>query len=506
MPSFSIRSIDGSDTIGGRAGSPLVRKTNNTDQFDSRPNPRSISNACSRQEMYEPPEHDEKTGYRLNDAFWAWGQFLDHDIGLTPSDQIFGEDPIPILDENDPIGKGSKIPFVRSMFEEKDGQRIPVNMITPLIDGSAVYGSTPERVLALRTLENGKLKVTMDPHFGNASVLPPINTNNLENDNGHTGQEMFLLGDLRGNEHVGLTAMHTLFIREHNRLCDEILAKYPDATDEEVFQLSRKVVAAQIQKVTYEEWLPVLLGHRTVRLSNNAYRPGTNVNLAVEFSTAAFRFGHTMVGSGLKLVSPRGNDRGKISLRAAFFNPDYLRQNHRRVDMLLHGLLEQQAQDIDPFLIDDVRNFLFGNPGSGGMDLAAINIQRGRDHGIPSYNDVRVAYGLPRRNSWREVNRDVKMQKVLEQTFGTPDNMDAWVGCLAERKAPNSYVGPLVAKILREQFSRLMWGDRLFYLHDKDLNSNWVRPFFDIHTFKFTDLIRRNTWNSIDEQKAPFQM
>lgn len=129
-----------------------------------------------------------------------------------------------------------------------------VNDITSFIDGSAVYGSDSHRELSLRvgtdscylkTSENGKLL--------------PKNDDGLENAGGD-GSEFFVAGDIRANEQIGLVAMHTLFVREHNLLCDDIIATYPAADPEQQYQLARKIVGAEIQVITYKEFLPALLG------------------------------------------------------------------------------------------------------------------------------------------------------------------------------------------------------------------------------------------------------
>ena len=83
---------------------------------------------------------------------------------------------------------------------------------------------------------------------------------------------------------------------------------------------------------------------------------------------------------------------GSIALRDAFFNPGLITDEN--VGLLLQGLADEPCREVDTLIIDDVRNFLFGPPGTGGVDLASLNIQRGRDHGLPEYNEARRAYGL----------------------------------------------------------------------------------------------------------------
>ena len=116
----------------------------------------------------------------------------------------------------------------------------------------------------------------------------------------------------------------------------------------------------------------------------------SNPNIANVFSTAAYRFGHTMLSSELLRLNDDGSviDSGNIALQDAFFNPGAISDNG--IDSILLGASVQTAQAIDPYLVDDVRNLLFGPPGAGGFDLASLNIQRGRDHGLADYNQIRV--------------------------------------------------------------------------------------------------------------------
>jgi len=142
--------------------------------------------------------------------------------------------------------------------------------------------------------------------------------------------------------------------------------------------------------VTYKEFLPLLLGDNALE-AYEGYDASVNAGIANEFSTAAYRFGHTMLSPQLLQVGDDGTTEA-IALRSAFFNPTLATESG--IDSLLKGLASQVAQEVDNLVVDDVRNFLFGPPGSGGFDLASLNIQRGRDHGLASYNNVREALGL----------------------------------------------------------------------------------------------------------------
>jgi hypothetical protein len=124
-------------------------------------------------------------------------------------------------------------------------------------------------------------------------------------------------------------------------------------------------------------------------------------------------------------------------------------------------MLKQLAQKVDTKFTDSVRNFLFGT-NTKGLDLAAIGIQRGRDHGLPDYNTVRRAIGLPKRASFDQITSDKELQKKFEIYHNT-DDIDLWVGGLAEDHVEGGCVGETFAHIIAEQFRILRDGDRFWY-------------------------------------------
>ena len=383
-------------------------------------------------------------------------QFIDHDIVETPT--IDPAEPFNIVIPDDDVWftPGSEMSLNRSFYEEDSNPREQVNAITAYIDGSMVYGSDEVRAYALRTLDgSGHLQVTSSDH----GDLLPYNYNGLDNAPAPT-PTFFLAGDVRANEQVGLTALHTLFVREHNQWADQFLAENPEATGEEAYQFSRMVVTAEIQAITYREFLPILLG-RDALPDYKGYQPDVDASIANEFAAAAYRMGHTMLSSQLLRLDASGEEaaEGNLSLSDAFFNPTHIEQHG--IDTVLRGLAGQVCQELDEQLVDDVRNLLFGAPGSGGFDLASLNIQRGRDHGLPDYNTMRRAARLRPVRRVGEINPEIA--EKLESVFTSPDQVDLWVGCLCEPKIPGTMVGPLLERILSNQFRRLRDGDRFYY-------------------------------------------
>ena len=450
-----------------------------------RPSARVVSNAVSSQPADLPTNTLGAT-----DFLWQWGQFLDHDIDLT--DGVDPPEPANItVPEGDPFfdpagSGGAEIAFNRSIYDPETGNapgnpRQQVNEITAWIDASNVYGSDEARAGALRTLDgSGKLKQSPGGFL-------PFNLEGLPNAGG-SGPELFVAGDVRANEQVGLAAMHTLFVREHNRLADRIAERSPGESGDEIYQQARRIVAALMQIITYEEFLPALLGQRALP-AYRGYDDEVNPGIANIFSTAAYRFGHSALSPTLLRLDPSGTSipEGHLALRDAFFGPDRL-VAEGGIEPLLRGLAAQPCQRIDPFVIDDVRNFLFAAPGAGGFDLASLNIQRGRDHGLPSYNTVREALGLGRASSFEEISSDPEIQQRLATVYASPDQVDLWVGGLSETPEGDGHLGPLFSEILVEQFVALRDGDRFWYemhLSREELDR--------LQGTKLSDIIRRNT-------------
>ena len=423
-----------------------------------RPGPREISNRIFSQSESLPSDR------RVTDMLWQWGQFVDHDIDLTePGETEAAPIPVPLGDPFfDPLGEGGKeIPFHRSIYDPATGTdpsnpRQQMNTITGRIDASNVYGSDPERARALRTLDGtGRLAMSTGGFL-------PFNEPGLPNAGGARRPELFLAGDVRANEQVGLTAMHTLWVREHNFWADLVRAEQPQLSGDEIHRATRRVVTAEMQIITYRDFLPLLLGRNALG-PYLGFDPGIDPRICNGFSTAAYRLGHTMLSPTLQRLDAEGVPipQGPLALRDAFFAPGALVR--AGLEPYLKGLAGQIMQRIDTKVVDDVRSFLFGPPGAGGLDLVSLNIQRGRDHGLPDYNSVRIAYGLEPVAGFAEITRDAALQAELGAVYGNVHDLDVWVGALAEDPVPGAMVGELLRAALADQFGRLRDGDPDWY-------------------------------------------
>ncbi|TNE68382.1 MAG: T9SS type A sorting domain-containing protein [Bacteroidetes bacterium] len=460
-----------------------------------RPNPRHISNLIFSQST----QAEDPRG--LSAYAWAWGQFIDHDIVLSPDNPT---EPMPIAVPPfdfffDPYGTGNvQIPMFRSKYDpitgtEPGNPRMHVNDITAFIDGSGVYGSNFNRASWLRMYSKGKLKLS-------DGKMLPWNTVTGEYsaplDQGAPEMAMplpfvdkwFIAGDVRANENPFLLALHNLFAREHNRICLELYAENPTWSDEELFQEARRRVGALIQSVTYQEWLPTLGVHLPTYAG---YSESVNPGIMNVFSAAAYRYGHSTINSTLIRMDDAGNymPEGNILLRDAYFNPSATTEVGG-IEPYLIGMSTVVEQNFDCKIIDDLRNFLFGPPGAGGLDLAALNIQRGRDRGLPDYNTVRMDFGLPALNDFTEVTGDDLMNMTLQAVYQDINAIDPWVGMLSEDHMPNALFGPTAMTILSQQFTALRDGDRFYFENDPAFTPEEIA---EIKNTRLADIIRRNT-------------
>jgi len=456
-----------------------------------RPNARFISNLiCDQSDNID----DELL---LTDYNWVFGQFIDHDItlvGLDYSEKIFVTVP---TNDND-FTPGSNIPIFRTIAAPETGTSVDNprkfnNEITAFIDASNIYGSNKERADWLRTFKDGKLKTskgnllpwnTLSGEF-NSKIDP--NAPDFANDT-HINSKLYVSGDVRACENPLLTSLHTLFMREHNRLCDIIKAENPTLTDEKIYQKARKKVGAYLQSIVYNEWLPM----QGVKLPEySGYNPEINPSVSNLFSAAAFRLGHTLLNKNIMRIDDDGKEMkvGSIKLRDAYFNPLLIKISGG-IEPFLKGMSLQLEQKLDIKIVDDVRNYLFGDPDLGGLDLASINIMRSRERGIPDYNTIRADFGLEKIKEFEEITDDKALTRNLKFLYGNVDNIDAWIGLLAEKHIDNSIFGPTLYKIMEDQFLRLREGDRFYFENDPAFSKKEIN---EIKNTKIHDLIMRNS-------------
>lgn len=488
----STRPLDGSknnttDCHWGAVGSTLLRLTppahegphhtclavHKRVRHDDPLNPRRISNLVCREDEI------------LTDAsgrthwMWAWGQFLDHQLDLTnESDEVIALEVSP--DDPHVPPEGLTIHFKRSKTARGTGIRYDVprehaNELSAYIDASSVYGNDSERLLALVDGGTGKLKQSAN---GLLPLKPAaVGLDNAQPDGFGADGTFFLAGDVRVNEHVVLTSLHTIFVRLHNLRVDALIAG-GENDPLVLFAKARAWVAAVMQFITYREFIPELLGKRAVsgEWGYRGYVDTTETTISTEFSTSAYRLGHSMLPASVPVTdaavefSNEVDGVRRLDLKDAFFKPELIATHGTATFVdLLHT---EAMRSVDPVVSEGLRNFLFRFPnGAGGtdlglLDLAALNIMRGRDHRLGTYNDVREGLGMARKASISEITGDTEMVRRLEAAYGDVDKVDLWVGGLCESSVHDAAVGETFYAILHDQFIRLRDGDRWHWRND----------------------------------------
>ncbi|XP_073526847.1 eosinophil peroxidase-like [Phyllobates terribilis] len=443
------------------------------------------------------PEREQTLDKQRSLMFMQWGQWIDHDLDLapeTPSRSTFlrgidcdhscvREQPCyPLrIPPNDPriTNRSDCIPLFRSSpaFQQGSPIREQMNILTSYVDASQVYGSTNKLANMLRNNTNQLGLMAVSNNFSdNGRPYLPFSTNGIEEDfcrqtNESSGLPCFLAGDGRVSEQPGLTAFHTLFVREHNRIAGVLHRMNPRWSGETLFQETRKIIGAVTQKINYKDWLPLLLGSSTSRVlpQYRNYNESVNPGASNVFSLV-FRMGHTMIQPFIyRLVDNyRTSQRlPPVPLHLTFFNT-WRVVREGGIDPLLRGLMANQAKlnRQNQILVDELREHLFELFKRLGLDLGAINLQRGRDHGLPGYNAWRRFCGLSQPSNVAELAQVLRNRPLAEQfmsLYGTPRNIDIWIGAVAEPLLPNARVGELLACLIGNQFRRTRDGDRFYY-------------------------------------------
>ncbi|XP_069584102.1 peroxidasin homolog isoform X1 [Ranitomeya imitator] len=459
------------------------------------PLPRMVSTTLIGTHTITPDE-------QFTHMLMQWGQFLDHDldstvVALSQARFSDGQDcssvctndapcfPV-MIPPNDPRVRNNArcMFFVRSSPVCGSGMtsllmnsvypREQMNQLTSYIDASNVYGSSDHEAQEIRdsASHRGLLKQGIVQRSGKPllpfATGPPTECMRDENE---SPIPCFLAGDFRANEQLGLTSMHTVWFREHNRIAAELLRLNPHWDGDTIYHEARKIVGAEMQHITYGHWLPKIFGEVGMRMLGDyaGYDPSVNSGILNEFATAAFRFGHTLINPILYRLDENFQPipQGHLPLHKAFFSP-YRIVNEGGIDPLLRGLfgVAGKMRVTSQLLNTELTEKLFSMAHTVALDLAAINIQRGRDHGIPPYHDFRVFCNLSTTHTFEDLRNEIKNPDVIEKLrrlYGSPLNIDLFPALMSEDIIPGSRLGPTLMCLLTTQFRNVRNGDRFWY-------------------------------------------
>jgi len=433
-------------------------------------------------------KNGDPTDSRFSVILMSFGQFIDHDLTHSPILSSRGGGDIDCCSSSSSLEFDSfchpiRIPFNDNFFNGRKScmnlvrstpgpaldcsvrYREQINQLTHWLDLSTVYGSNNQEQRSLRANRGGRLITGSGP---DGPILP----RDTEDTTCKAGACM-RAGDGRVNEQPNLGLLHIIFMREHNRIANELSSVNRNWSDEQLFQEARKILIAKYQHILYNEWLPIVLGKQYMNLFgltplsrdySRDYDPSIDPRITNEFATAAFRFGHTLIPGLIRVNNRIGREiNPSFSLRDSFFKPELLRLSGM-VDGLVSGLTRETVPKFDTSFTEDVTNHLFDGD-ENGMDLVALNIQRGREHGLPGYTKYKELCSLGTTSSFSDLSRHMSVRRTeeLQQIYDTPDDIDLFVGLFSERPQPGALVGPTTLCLVGDQFARLKKGDRFFH-------------------------------------------
>ncbi|XP_072760158.1 peroxidasin homolog pxn-2 isoform X2 [Anoplolepis gracilipes] len=347
-----------------------------------------------------------------------FGQFLAHDLAHTPRMDLpdgtklkccnvdyenFHPECFPIRAEY-PVGcmeySRSATHPGNSLHGCKLGSRQQTNQASSYLDLSPLYGSSEETAKALRSGKGGLLNTQR-------KNLPMASPRYDSCRSASKSFPCFFSGDSRVNENPGLTLMHVLFLREHNRIATKLEQLNPHWDDERLYQEARRIVIAELQHITYNEFLPVIFGERALdkfnlRLTQRGffrdYDNRVDATLSNSAASAGLSFVAALTPKTLDLVDSRSSLKsGERSLLSAFYSPQEFYEAGA-IDRLIVGATAGHSRKPLPPGLNEIlldRYFHDGKTNDVAVDYAAQIIQQGRDHGLPSYMKWRSFCDLP---------------------------------------------------------------------------------------------------------------
>ncbi|XP_072529795.1 dual oxidase 1 [Salminus brasiliensis] len=393
-------------------------------------------------------------------------------IPVSPDDPVFG---------SNSTSHKVLLPFQRAQWDHETGKspnnpRTQVNHVTAWIDGSSVYGSSSSWCDALRSFQGGLLLEGSDkgmPKEGDSNYFMWSAPNPC---NGQTGPEgLYEFGNSWANENIFTVAEGIIWFRYHNYLASQLHKEHPSWSDEELFQHARKRVIATFQNIAFYEWLPAFLGVSVPPYPG--YQKYVDPGVSPEFQAAIVRFGLSLVPPGVymrnrtchyrNIVNSDGSTSPALRLCNSFWNRNNANlKSAQDVDDLLMGMASQIAEREDNIVVEDLRDYMYGTLLFSRSDAVAMTIQRGRDFGLPSFNQVREALNMAPVQTWEEINprlnqTNPQLFRDLSELYGNDiSKLELFVGALLES---DGRTGPVVTSIFLDQFERIRNADRFWF-------------------------------------------
>ncbi|NWT44045.1 DUOX2 oxidase, partial [Chroicocephalus maculipennis] len=428
-------------------------------------------------------------------------------IHIPPGDHVF-----------DPAATGEVVlPFQRIQWAMETGQspnspREQTNEVTGWLDGSSIYGPSHSWSDALRSFSRGQLASGRDGRLPRETDGRVPMWKALDPSTGQGGpQGIYDLGSAWGNENRFLQAESIAWFRYHNHRATALAQMHPTWTDEDLFQHARKWVIATFQSIVLYEWLPTLLG--TSVPEYKGYQQHLDPSLSPEFVVSARQFLATMVPPGIykrdtqcqfqEASSPGGSFPAVRLCNSYWSRKSTGLQQAEPVDVddLLLGMSSQIAEREDNIVVEDLQDYWYGPLKYSRTDYVASWLQRGRDFGLPTYNQARERFGLKPLQNWSDLAPHLD-QQVLEKVAALYANTTARLELLPGGMLEAD--GSLFSAIILDQFVRLRDGDRFWFENTKN-GLFTAEEIGEIRNTTFRDVLAAVTYaNSTDLQPRVF--
>uniref|UniRef100_A0A8V5HG52 NAD(P)H oxidase (H2O2-forming) n=1 Tax=Melopsittacus undulatus TaxID=13146 RepID=A0A8V5HG52_MELUD len=390
----------------------------------------------------------------------------------------------------DPAGTGDVVlPFQRIHWAMETGQspnspREQTNEVTSWLDGSSIYGPLHSWSDALRSFSGGQLASGPGGRIPRETDGRVHMWKALDPSTGQGGpQGIYDLGSAWGNENRFVQAVSIAWFRYHNHLAAVLAQGHPTWSDEDLFQHTRKWVIATFQSIVLYEWLPTLLGTQVPEYKG--YQQHLDPSLSPEFVAAAGQFLATMVPPGVwgcSMSLPPGEESPALAISPQSTRPQQAKEVD--VDNLLLGMSSQVAEREDNIVVEDLQDYWYGPLKYSRTDYVASCLQRGRDLGLPTYNQARERFGLKPVQNWSDFAPYLERQ-VLEKVAALYANNTAGLELLPGGMLEAD--GSLFSAIILDQFVRLRDGDRFWFENTKN----------GLFTVEETRKIRNTTFHDV---------
>ena len=479
------------------------------------PQPRDVSNA-----IFANPKDENGNDILIPDARgfnqfgFFFGQVQTHDTAEAPTNVTAisdGSTNHQIL----ALGVPFAIQRTPPRYEDTDGdgvaERQQWNQETSYLDLSQIYGRDPLAADLLRRKEDDgdglsafmltsndfggeRAGQNLLPTYGNLNEHHGVFTDDPTTDVNEVQQglgalfdpvledffslDRFASGDQRVNQNAATITQHTVWMRNHNWHAEQLQEMFPEWTSEQVFQAARIMNEAEYQRVQVNEYLPSIIGSAGASLIGpyQGYDPNTNPSVINEWTTVAFRFGHDQATNQVEKLDENGNPTLTVTLAESFelANDAIAIRNSEDLDEWIRGQTAEVTGAVDGYVVDGVRNQLFGvtvSPVTGlpvTTDLTVFNMVRGRDHGVNDYGKIREAVGLQPYSGWDDwaADNNVSAERLasLRELYGDDfGKLDAYVAGLLEKPWLDSSLGETFTRLTAVQYEALRDGDRFYY-------------------------------------------